>query len=621
MRLGRILAGAALALTSALAIAQGAPESLLPPGFDDLPEQEPAPVVSRPAPSAGSTPRSPAASPTFGSSPVVQDTETGSTAFGEVSDDLVSLEKIPTLEELEEMTPEELQDALGIKPKFDIPKTARRSLDRIGIIDRSEGGFGSNTVSSQSHTLVRKILAGNRGALVSRWGHILLRRALASRMDAPKGMAPAEFAALRASLLLRMGEVEAARAIVQDIDTGNFNRTLTDAAFDTYVAAADFTGICPAMITQGERRDDPQWEAARDICLAFRGDGNLGLSRLDRALAREAMPKIDLLLAQKYAGAAGRARRAVNIEWEGVDELTPWRYGLTIAVGLEPPEKLMAGVAQRYAGVSALAPMLALERRATAADRAAGAGVLSSAAMVDLYSQIYSDGNISGEWADRAERLRGAYVLKRPAARLLAMQELWNGANGSIERYSRQVLTAYAAARMPVDAEMADSAPELIASMLTAGLDRNALRWADAVEVGSKGWALLAVAAPERAKPVENEMIDQFVDDDESAERRKSAFLLAGLAGLGRVTDGTKRKFADRLEIDLDGTSHWTKLINSAADHRNPGLVALLACLGMQGRSWDKMTPRYLYNIVSALRRAGLEAEARMIAAEAVVRG
>jgi len=129
------------------------------------------------------------------------------------------------------------------------------------------------------------------------------------------------------------------------------------------------------------------------------------------------------------------------------------------------------------------------------------------------------------------------------------------------------------------------------------------------------------VAAPERAKPVENEMIDQFVDDDESAERRKSAFLLAGLAGLGRVSDGTKRKFADRLEIDLDGTSHWTKLINSAADHRNPGLVALLACLGMQGRSWDKMTPRYLYNIVSALRRAGLEAEARMIAAEAVVRG
>jgi hypothetical protein len=41
----------------------------------------------------------------------------------------------------------------------------------------------------------------------------------------------------------------------------------------------------------------------------------------------------------------------------------------------------------------------------------------------------------------------------------------------------------------------------------------------------------------------------------------------------------------------------------------------------MQGSGWDKMTPRYLYHIVSALRRVGLEAEARMIAAEALARG
>jgi hypothetical protein len=33
------------------------------------------------------------------------------------------------------------------------------------------------------------------------------------------------------------------------------------------------------------------------------------------------------------------------------------------------------------------------------------------------------------------------------------------------------------------------------------------------------------------------------------------------------------------------------------------------------------MTPLYLYHIVSALSRVGLDAEARMIAAEAVARG
>ena len=48
--------------------------------------------------------------------------------------------------------------------------------------------------------------------------------------------------------------------------------------------------------------------------------------------------------------------------------------------------------------------------------------------------------------------------------------------------------------------------------------------------------------------------------------------------------------------------------------------IAMLAGLGMQGSGWDRMTARHLFHIVSALRRVGLEAEARMIAAEAVAR-
>jgi hypothetical protein len=52
----------------------------------------------------------------------------------------------------------------------------------------------------------------------------------------------------------------------------------------------------------------------------------------------------------------------------------------------------------------------------------------------------------------------------------------------------------------------------------------------------------------------------------------------------------------------------------------NQGMVCLLAGLGMQGDGWQRMTPRYLYHIVSALNRVGLTAEARMIAAEAVAR-
>ena len=41
----------------------------------------------------------------------------------------------------------------------------------------------------------------------------------------------------------------------------------------------------------------------------------------------------------------------------------------------------------------------------------------------------------------------------------------------------------------------------------------------------------------------------------------------------------------------------------------------------MQGDSWQQMTPLHLYHITAALTRVGMQAEARMIAAEAVARG
>ena len=83
----------------------------------------------------------------------------------------------------------------------------------------------------------------------------------------------------------------------------------------------------------------------------------------------------------------------------------------------------------------------------------------------------------------------------------------------------------------------------------------------------------------------------------------------------------TAARAADRLSTDLTGKTRWARMIDKAAQYNNQVLVVLLAGLGMQGDSWNRMTARHLYHIVSALHRVGLDAEARMIAAEAVARG
>lgn len=622
MRRSVLLAGAALALTSALALAQGAPESLLPPGFNE-PAPTPAPApASAPTANAGS---SSAGTPRTIATPVVQalPSDIGSdleSRYPSLATGEQTLKRLPSLEEVARMTPEDFQELLGLKPDFDMPPGARRDLTHVGLIDSGEGGLDGAALAGQNARLVRLALAANRGPMVSRWGHILVRRALASRLDAPAGMSPQDFLALRVGLLLRMGEADAARAILQDIDAGNYDASLNAVALDAYAQTGDFTGACPMMATHGSARDDAEWNVAKSICTAYRGNGAAAISQLERYRYRGTMPRIDLLLAQKYAGAAGRSRRAVTIEWEPVEDLTLWRYGLANAVGSTPPEKLVTNAGARFSYATALAPAAGLPRRAAAADRAAAQGVLSSAAMVDLYGQLFAEPDVNGEWSERAEILRDAYIAESPAARLAAIRSLWDGTKSAPQDYGRKVLTAYAAARLPASEDMAQSAAPLIASMLTAGLDANALRWAGLVPAGSEGWALLVLAARDRSSSVNTGDIDSFIDDDASEEQRKSAFLVAGLAGLGRIDSDTAGSYSSSLKLNLGRETRWTQVIQGAARNGDAATVAFLAGLGMQGTSWSQMTPRYLYNIVAALRTVGLDAEARMIAAEAVAR-
>jgi hypothetical protein len=353
----------------------------------------------------------------------------------------------------------------------------------------------------------------------------------------------------------------------------------------------------------------------RAICDAYGGEARAAERELQRILYYGVAPRIDALLAQRYAGASGEGRRAVNIEWNEVEELTPWRVGLARALGVEVPENLRRAAGPQLAIADVLIPAVPLVERVAAADVAGARGVLSSSAMVDLYSQLWVE-ETDGDARDRSANLRQAYVARDAGARLTALRELW----GDGDDYGRQVLTAYAAARLPVADTLVDDAPRIIASMLAAGLDRNALRWAAVVPQGSQGWALLALAQPSGDAEVGGGAVEDFMDDDPSADKRKSRFLIAGLAGLGRLDFGTASSLSRGLGVDLERSSPWSRKIDLAGQLRNPTLVALLAAVGMQADGWDKMTARHLFHIVRALDRAGLNAEARMIAAEAVAR-
>lgn len=619
---GWYLAGAALAVSSTLALA--APESLLPPVFEQpAPAPSPAPAPA-PAPiqqTRAPAPRPAAPPPGGASGPVIQPLPAPGASAGVLDpsgrpDGMDLPPGFPSLAELEAMDEDELDVVLGLQPRFDIPPEARRAVRRVGLISQAEGGFPSGSLVDQPPMLVYAAIRANRGPMVSRWGHILLRRALASRLDAPRGMNPVAFAAMRAALLNRMGEGMAARGLVQDVDSANYNRALADAAFTAYLATGDLLGMCPVAQVRGDLRQDAQWEMMQAICDSFSGDERGARRRLDRALGTGEAPAIDVLLAQRFAGASGEGRRAVNIEWDDVDALTPWRFSLARTLGVALPDSLRANAGSLYDLSDVLIPAVPLGERIAAADRAGGRGVLSSSAMIDLYAQAVAGGEDPEDAGWQAGRtLRAAYVAGDLTARLAAIRSLWDGASGEAD-YGRHVLTAHAAARLPVSEALLDAAPQLLTSMLAAGLDRNALRWAGLVEDGSPAWGLLVFAQGAGADAVSSGDVATFAGEDASGGQRKAQFLAAGLAALGRLDESE----AADLGVDLARETAWSVRIDRAGEVGNGALVALLAGLGMQGDSWDAMTARHLFHIVRALDRSGLNAEARMIAAEAVAR-
>jgi len=619
----------AIGLTGVLA----AQESLLPPGFDEHPAPRPratAPAHTAPAPHATATPH-PAATPAAHPTPhpavvtaparptpaplasgiaLPEDTAVTASAAAPVADPIDSLDPA-VIDQLVE----------NAAPRFDIPPEAQRSLDRVGYLAEKDGGLPAVSTHYLSGDYVGALLAKLQGPLVSRWGHILLRRVLASRLDTPVGMNGADWAALRSALLLRMGEADAARALVQEVDSGFYTRELEDAAMAAYLASADPAGLCPIVALTAASRPGWDWDLSRSICLAFNGtEGSPALAQLDRAMKRGEGARIDILLAQKFAGSANTTHRAIQIEWGDADELTSWRTGLAFATGLEPPETLRRKDWTGYAMVATRAPMLPLGSRAAAADVSAAAGVLSSAAMIDLYAQIASLQEPDTTWGPLATQLRTAYVAGDPGDRLAAIKALWGDASDPARQVSRQVLTAYAAARIEPAATFDGDAAALIGSMLNAGLDHNAVRWAPFVAVGSQAWGILAVAAPAKLAPVGGDALGAFKSGDNSDGALRSGLLLAGLMGLGRIDPQGAHDFAGKLGLDIERKSRWSESIDAAAASQNPALVAMLAAYGMQGSGWNRMTPVHLYHIVGALRQVGLEAEARMIAAEAVAR-
>lgn len=590
-------AGVAALVYTIPVLGQQGPESLLPPGFND-----PAPPpAARPAPpsSSSNTPRPSDGAPTSPSVAASNDSDA------------------PTAT-AEDTKKDDEEDDEETEIRYDVPPTARRSLKAVGLFTDASGGFPADAFGALDGKFLTQVLQRTNGPLASRWGTIMTRRLLASRTATPRNINGADWTAERSWLLLRMGDAVAARQLVQQVDSDRYTKRLYQVAMPVFLANADLSGMCPVADAGAQLTGEGTWRMAQPICASLAGEQGRATALLNQARARGWLKGIDYLLGEKAVGAGVQGRRSVKIEWENAKGFSTWRHGIGQATGVEPPESLYAEAGRQVNGWVAQLPTASLPARMRSAPVAATMGVLSNRAMVDIYSVAFEDPDAPSDIKARGELLRTAYAGETNTVKVAAMADLWDGGTTVDQRQSAQVLTARAAALIAPSEDHAAEADRLIASMLSAGFDEQAVRWVSIVDAGSLGWGLLACAAPGWRGAINEGELDDFRSNDDSADYRKSKFLLAGLAGLGRVEAAAITDFSETLGTNVRKESLWSRAIAAAAQRGESGTVVLLAAAALRGTGWQDIPPQHLFHIVRALKQVGLDGEARMIAAEAV---
>ncbi len=488
----------------------------------------------------------------------------------------------------------------------------------IGTLGPANGGLPVTAFAGSKGRFVSTLSDRIARPLSSRWATIMLSRALLTRAPTPAGVNDGDWVAARAGLLLRLGVLDGARRLIDALPVDRYTPATYQAAAQISLAAGDIAGLCPIAATGRALSPSPLWDLAWGMCAAMDGDDITAANLMDALRSqRRRVASFDVRLASRVVVLAGGAGRADGINWEEVPGMTLYRYGVATAAGVPVPADRLAALGPAHAGWAVRNPGLADATRLALLRPAAAMGALSGQELAGGVAAL-SPADASGGFAggSRAALLRDAFTAGSVSARGAAIAAL----RGDGRDYGALIETAGPAAALKPDATLADQADMIIAALLAVGDVRRAGVWwpvaaeADAA-VKARAWALLAVAG---AQPATAAGFKDFVRQAGASDHGQ-AMLAAALAGLNRGGEwaDAKRGLVQPL------SNRWTAALAAASRRGAAGEVMLLAATGLQAAGtggWADVPPAHVEAIVAALVACGRGTEARLLAAEAVMR-
>ena len=436
-----------------------------------------------------------------------------------------------------------------------------------------------------------------------------------------------------------MGDLDGLNALLKGVPepavTPELRRLIVDAA----LLAGDAATACkqePALRTFFP--DDPFPAKLQVFCQFNAGKG------------REAGLGIDLLREQKISDPAFfAAADALNGIRPGKLDSLPMANPLTLAMAraakLAIPESAV-GATQPPAILRtiALMPSASLEARLAAAERAEAVGALDTEALRQLYAsltftpqELAAPLNPTATPRSRALLFRAAEQQALPAAKAeviakaLSLAGDGTGYFAAARLFAPQIAAikpapelaafAFAAARALFAAQRTDAAMAWVGLARSQGLASEA-----AAGTAAALWPLAHLAAAETDRPTSANVLAAWrkvrSDLPAPAAQRRAAVLYGLLAALGdKVPNEDWLALYDApgvVSALVPRPALWHGLRLAAEDLRLGETVMLgLASIGEPGLT--QVDPTDIYQVVSALRLLGLDADARALAVEAAI--
>lgn len=527
--------------------------------------------------------------------------------------------------------------------------------DSAGTLDDGNGGLGGDMWAGSDRGLVEALLIRLPTAAASPAMRDMMRRLLLTAARPPEGPAGEEsLLALRIGRLVALGDFAGLDALLAHSSARRDDPPIAAARLERRLLAGDSKGACEIVAANPDLRAGEKWHKAALYCQILAGDtagAHLALS----VMAEEGLLDADPLfahLARRLSAEKTDAPAAAEAAAGDMTVAEPGGLHLAMmgSLGIVPGEEILAASDPGVLRAVALRADVAEEVRLVAAERAVLAGALTPEELGAVYAAtLFSAEELDGalglaaeSYGPRARALlyRAAAETNVAAARAAVLEKAWALSYGTADYAVAVHGTLPALATLPPSADLVWFAPAAARALFAAGEGDKAMEWyrlvqrqgavdPDMAAAAVALWPLVRLADPGGKTRWESETFEAWRAangargggaPDRAAERASTLYALLHAVG-EELPEGLWSDMIEApvlAEARVPGFAIWRGLEHAAESGRR-GETVLYALLALGTAGPAEADSSTLARVVPALKRIGLEREARAVAVEAAV--